>query len=115
VLHDGGGSQAYGIDLRGGTMAAKARNPSYEDSRLYEMATLMAEDNDFAIFRAFSELNFLNILHLQHCLTASEKKLCEAFKQRVDVSEIIVEIRQLLKEYSEQPRYNLLYSALIDS
>jgi hypothetical protein len=96
-------------------MAAKAVNLSYDESRLYNIATLMAKDNDFAIFRAFSELNFLNILHLQHCLAASEKKLCESLEQCLDVSEIIVEIRQLLKEYSEQLLYNSEYFLLMDS
>lgn len=96
-------------------MAARSENLCYDESRLHKIATLMAKDNDFAVFRTFSELNFLNILHLQHSLTASEEKLCEALGKRMDVSEIIIEIRLLLKEYSEQLRYNPRYFVLRDS
>ncbi len=87
--------------------ADKPVNPSYDDSRLYEMAALMAKDSDFAIFRAFSELNFLNILHLQHDLTKLEIQLSNALKNRSDVTEVIIEIRQQLKEYSELKCYTL--------
>lgn len=76
-------------------------NPSYTDSKLYEMATSMANDNDFAVFRKFSELNFFNFLHIQHRLIELEKDLCEKLQNRLSVSELVVEIRQLLKDYSK--------------
>ena len=96
-------------------MASTSGDPNYEESRLYSIATLMTKDNDFAIFRAFRELNFFNILHLQQSLAASEKKFHKALQQKLDVGEIIVEIRQLLKEYSEQLHYHPEYFMLICS
>jgi hypothetical protein len=65
------------------------------------MATLMADDNDFAVFRKFSELNFFNLLHIQHRLTELENDLCKKLRDRLSVSETVVEIRQLMKDYSE--------------
>jgi len=76
-------------------------NPSYTESRLYQMAILMAGDNDFTVFRRFSELNFFNLLHIQHRLIELEKDLCEKLRKRHSVSDIVLEIRQLLKDYSE--------------
>jgi len=75
-------------------------NKSYAESKLYKMAILMATDNDFAVFRKFSELNFFNLLHIHHHLTELENDLCENLKNHLDVSKIVVEIRRSLKEYS---------------
>ena len=94
-------SQNGAMDLPHRTGGSTMLNLSYEDSKLHEMATLMANDNDFAVFRNFSELNFFNLLHIQHCLIGLEKDLCDKLQHRLSVSEIVVEIRQLLKDYSK--------------
>jgi hypothetical protein len=78
-----------------------APNPSYFESKLHEIAGLMVNDDDFVVFRKFSELNFFNLLDIQHRLIELEKKLLENLQNRLGVSEIVVEIRPLLKEYSE--------------
>lgn len=87
-------------------MASNEPSPSYEDSKLYEMAGLMANDTGFAIFRSFSKLNYFNILQLQHVLAQLEKDLVCAFEKRLEVDKIIIEIRQALKEYSQWTQNN---------
>lgn len=89
------------MDLRDPVANPARLNLSYEESKLYDMAKLMAIDDDFVIFRKFNELNFFSLLHTQHCLIALEKDLCDKFQKGLSVSEIAVEIRQLLKEYSK--------------
>lgn len=102
VLHDCSNlSQNGEMDLIRPKGDSTTLNLSYTESKLHEMATLMANDSDFAVFRKFSELNFFNLLHIQHSLIGLEKGLCEKLQNRQSVSEIIVEIRQLLKDYSE--------------
>jgi hypothetical protein len=102
VLHDGSIlSQNGGMDRRHPMSGSTMLNLSYTDSKLHEIATLMANDNDFAVFRKFSELHFFNLLHIQHRLIRLEKDLCEKLQNRLSVAEIVVEIRQLLKDYSE--------------
>ncbi len=89
------------MDLIDTPVTSMGRNQSYEESKLYHMATLMANDDDFAIFRKFSELNFFNLLHIQHSLIALEEDLCKKLRQGHSVSEIATQIRQLLKDYSK--------------
>jgi hypothetical protein len=102
VLHDSSSlPQNGGMDLHHPISGSTTLNLSYEDSKLYEMATLMANDNDFAVFRKFSELNFFNLLHIQHSLIRLEKDLCKKLQNRHSVSEIVVEMRPLLKDYSK--------------
>jgi hypothetical protein len=116
VLHDSSSiSQNRKMDLRDPMANSARRNLSYDESKLYQMATLMANDDDFAIFKKFSELNFFNLLHIQHCLTALEKDLCENLQKGLSVIEITVEIRQLLKDYSKPCYCNLIYRVLINS
>jgi hypothetical protein len=103
------------MDPRDPKANSARRNLSYDESKLYQMATLMANDDDFAIFKKFSELNFFNLLHIQHCLTALEKDLCENLENGLSVIEITVEIRQLLKDYSTPCYCNLIYRVLINS
>jgi hypothetical protein len=74
-------------------------DPNYERSKLRKMAVLMAKDSDFAAFRTFTELHFVNILDIQHRLADAEKTFCHALKHRLEVERIIIEIRQLLKDY----------------
>jgi hypothetical protein len=102
VLHDNSSlTQNSGMDRRHPMSGSTKLNLSYTDSKLHEIATLMANDSDFAVFRKFSELHFFNLLHIQHRLIRLEKDLCEKLQDRLGVTEIVVEIRQLLKDYSE--------------
>jgi hypothetical protein len=89
------------MDLGDRIGSASEIHQSYEDSRLHKMATLMATDYDFAVFRKFSELRFYNLLHIQHHLIELERKLRKNLGERRDVSEITIKIRQELKEYGE--------------
>lgn len=89
------------MNLRNPLNGSAALDPSYTGSKLHEMATLMAKDNDFAVFRKFSELNFFNLLLIQHSLIDLEKKLCENLQSHLSVEGLVVDMRQLLKEYSE--------------
>jgi hypothetical protein len=101
VLQDNSTITNGKMDVREPTNDPAAANLSYTESKLHEIAALMANDDDFAVFRKFSELNFFNLLHMQHCLIELEKKLCENLQGSLSVNEIVVEIRHLLKEYSE--------------
>jgi hypothetical protein len=101
VLQDNSTVTNGKMDVREPTNDPAAPNLSYTESKLHEIAALMANDDDFAVFRKFSELNFFNLLQIQHSLIKLEKDLCDKLRKRLSVTDILLEIRHLLKEYSE--------------
>ena len=83
-----------------------------------KLSALMSKDEDFIIFRRFSNLNARNLLYLQDELVTLEKRLDsidndlqrigeqdvlksrERFCEDVGRKELVLEIRRLLAEYS---------------